>query len=217
MLLQRETGHWLSSQGDGLLYSFRKHVKKFLLACARAVDFSFVTPNRITILSIPFAFAAAFFLWQKNFVFALLFVFFAFFLDALDGALAELRKQKTAFGNYLDACADRVVEASVFFGLLFSFPTAVLLAFVLGTLGTHSKALLGTVVETDNRDWPGMGGRPDRLVLLFLGILLSVFFPVVFSFQTMELFLYMIALFSLAGNIERLFFAEKIIKESFVK
>ena len=196
-----------------MLYSLRKKSEKILFWAAMAVNFSFVTPNRLSLLSIPFAILSAFFLSHSDFAFGFVFALFSFFLDALDGALAKLRKKQTVFGNYLDAVSDRIVEAFIFFGLAFSFPFESAFAYALSFLASHSKALFGTIKITDNRDWKGIGGRPERLLLLLSGMIAAVFFPQIFSIQTMQLFLILIIIICFIGNIQRIFFAKKMFGE----
>ncbi len=72
-----------------------------------------VTPNAITILRFfgtPFV---LFFLSIEAFVVGIpLFIFFAF-TDALDGSLARLRNQITAWGTFYDPIADKLLIGSV--------------------------------------------------------------------------------------------------------
>lgn len=196
-----------------MLYVLRKNVKSALLFCAEKINFPFLTPNRLTLLSIPAAAIAAYYIFHGNLSFALVFVFLAFFIDALDGALAEVRQQKTPFGNYLDAVVDRIVEATIFFGFAFLYPVASILAFSLGAFASYSKAFLATLIETDNRDWQSLGGRADRAVLLVAGMSAAIFVPFFNYFPTMELVLYFIAAIVFIGNIQRIIAAKAMISE----
>ncbi len=195
-----------------MLYSFRKAMRKILFFIAGKINFSFISPNILTLLSIPFALVAAYYIFLENFSFAVVFMVVAFFIDALDGPLAEIRKQKTLFGNYLDAMVDRAVEAIIFFGFAFQYPFASAFAFATAFFASHSKAMLGLFAETDNRDWPSMGDRPDRVAVLFFGMILSVFMPVFNSYSTMEIVLFLLALLGLAGFIQRILFAKKYLE-----
>jgi phosphatidylglycerophosphate synthase len=198
-----------------MFYSLRKNVNGFLNACAKIINIiPFITPNRLTLLSIPAAFIAAYFLFQNDFSSAIIFVFLAFFIDALDGALARLQNKKSPFGNYLDAIVDRIVEASIFLGLAFLFPLTSLIAFALSAGITNIKALFGTVKDSDNKDWPGIGGRPDRLVLLFVGMIVTIFIPTTFGFHTMELFLFILILMNIIAIFQRLSFVAKLISSN---
>jgi CDP-diacylglycerol---glycerol-3-phosphate 3-phosphatidyltransferase len=73
----------------------------------------FITPNMITILrmiSIPFV---LYFLMRENFAIgAPLFIAVAF-TDAIDGSLARLRKQITAWGTFYDPVADKLLIGTV--------------------------------------------------------------------------------------------------------
>ena len=195
-----------------MLYQFRSKSKSTLLSIARKIDTPLLTPNRLTLLSIPFAIIAAYFIFYNNYLVAIAFVAISFFIDALDGALATIRNQKTPFGNYLDSVADRIVEAVIYLGFIMQFPFATVLAFSLGIIGTHTKALVGEVVEADNRDWPGLGGRPDRAILLIVGMVIAAFVPQINSLFTVELFLYLIALIVLVGNVQRILFARVVLQ-----
>ena len=195
-----------------MLYVLRNPVKKFLLTCARAIDFSFLSPNKLTLLAIPLAIVTAFFIYNNELLFAAVFLAITFFVDALDGALAKLRRQETGFGNYLDSVVDRVVEAIIFFGFVFSFPFPAVLGIALSLLVSYSKPRLGKEIETDNRDWPSIGDKPDRNVLLFIGMLYSAFFPFT-GYQTMELVLYLIIVLTFVGNIQRILIAKKMVKD----
>jgi archaetidylinositol phosphate synthase len=198
--------------GDCMLYQFRSKTRSTLISIARKIDVPFITPNRLTLLSIPFAIVAAYFIFYNNYLTALVFVAISFFIDALDGALATVRNEKTPLGNYLDSMADRVVEAILYLGFIVQFPFATILAFSLGIIATHTKALVGEVIEADNRDWPGMGGRPDRAILLFGGMVIAIIIPYSNGLFTVELFLYLISLVVIVGNVQRILFARKILQ-----
>ena len=71
-------------------------------------------PNDITLLSVVFAAAGAWFVYQQSLLGPILFLL-SFLVDGLDGALARAKNLSSAFGAYLDGTCDRVVE---FFALL---------------------------------------------------------------------------------------------------
>ena len=194
-----------------MLYVFRKHSRRALLFCASTINFPFLTPNRLTLLSIPFSLIAAYYISIAYFPIAVVFILLSFFIDALDGALAEIREQKSPFGNYLDAVVDRVTEAIIFFGFLFLYPVGAAFTFSTGILASYSKARLGAGVEADNRDWSSLGDRADRAIMLLAGMSAAIFFPFFFGHSTMELALYLIAVAAFVGNIQRLLFARELI------
>lgn len=114
-------------------------------------------------------------------------VLFAFstLIDGIDGGVARVTGAVSSLGAYLDGIVDRIVEALLLFGLMFSgfvsdyynIPSYAWLALLLfaGTVFTsyarayadHRKAL------TDEKKLKKMGGlleRPERLILVFAGM-----------------------------------------------
>ena len=99
-------------------------------------------------------------------------------LDMLDGAVARLANSAGRFGAYLDSVADRAGEAVVFFGLLAFYVRdghhlGAYLAFAAAfaaMLVSYSRARAeGLSVPGD----VGLLGRPERIVVLGVGLLLG--------------------------------------------
>ena len=99
-------------------------------------------------------------------------------LDMLDGAVARLANSAGRFGAYLDSVADRAGEAIVFFGLLAFYVRdghhlGAYLAFAAAfaaMLVSYSRARAeGLSVPGD----VGLLGRPERIVVLGVGLLLG--------------------------------------------
>jgi len=103
--------------------------------------------------------------------------------DMLDGAVARVSGRVTAFGAFLDSTLDRYAEGALFLGLLYHY----------GRAGaTHMQlaagiVLLGSLMVSYTRARAeGLGlrcevgvlARPERIVLLILGLLLSGSFPI---------------------------------------
>ncbi|HPM86328.1 MAG TPA: hypothetical protein PLI99_04495, partial [archaeon] len=60
-----------------------------------------------------------------------------------------------------------------------------------------------------NRDWPAIGEHADKLIILLVGLLLAVL-----GFNYLEYFLYLIALISAIGSVQRIIYARGLIKEA---
>jgi archaetidylinositol phosphate synthase len=105
--------------------------------------------------------------------FAALFVFLNGLFDAVDGKVAKIANKTSLRGDFLDHALDRYADVFIVGGLALSSwcrPSIGLLA-VIGMLltsymGTQSQAI------GHKRDYSGLLGRADRLVLLMI-------FPVV--------------------------------------
>jgi choline kinase/phosphatidylglycerophosphate synthase len=80
------------------------------------------TPNLITLASFLLAIASAFLFIQVQLIIGAIMLHFSSVLDGVDGELARLRGNATAFGSLLDSVLDRVADISlvVALGLLLS-------------------------------------------------------------------------------------------------
>lgn len=157
-----------------------------------------ITPNAITwtgfVLSLG---AGALIITDMLFIAGFVAVFAGFF-DMLDGALARSTERVTKFGSILDSTLDRLAEAAVLLSLLYVFArdqsVSGIIIVGLALLGSimvsyiRAKAeALGFTCEV------GLFTRPERVVVLSLGLLLSgidyalvtaLVIVVVFSFIT---------------------------------
>ncbi len=130
-----------------------------------------ISPNAITLAAIPLSTAAAFCTTQDFFTAALVLAVPSVLLDFLDGAVARASNKVSAFGNHLEAVVDRYVEGALLVGLSVHFPVLATSCLTLSMLVSYIKARVGLVISSDNSDWPGVGDRADRMVLLCLAML----------------------------------------------
>ena len=125
-------------------------------------------------------------------------VLIAGFFDMLDGALARRTKQVTRFGAFLDSTLDRLSEAVIILGILVlqageQSVTGVLLVGI-ALIGSLLVSYIRARAEAQGLECQiGLFTRPERVVVLALGLLLSHFsyalivaltIIVVFSFFT---------------------------------
>lgn len=142
-----------------------------------------LSPNQWTFLSIVPAFVALYFLVNSQFLYAALFFIFSGFLDMVDGAVARVMGKVTKLGAYLDTMMDRYVEALIVLGLLFvSLPdfylpaTAWLFLYFIGSMmTTYAKSAAKEKELVDKELKGGVLERAERLLILFVGILLAIF------------------------------------------
>jgi phosphatidylglycerophosphate synthase len=108
---------------------------------------SWVTPNSITIfrgvLTIP---VVCLILTHHNWV-ALAVALFSLSLDFVDGALAELRNQRTALGIILDPMVDKVTVTTTIFALMTCRPTT----YAIMTMGMIIGLEIGIVIARAHR------------------------------------------------------------------
>lgn len=111
-----------------------KSKKDFVvMPIVRLFDYLKFTPSMVSILVLVFGIIAAVFLrYSKNLF--LLFIFIAFLLDLIDGALARYQKKVSKKGGWLDYTSDRLVMifvmCAVFFILLDKLSLVVILLYL---------------------------------------------------------------------------------------
>lgn len=99
-------------------------------------------------------------------------------LDVLDGKIAQVTGKMTPKGDYLDHCVDRFSDVAILAGLAFSpwVDIRLGLAAIIGTLLTSYLGTQGQAVGL-GRNYGGMLGRADRLVLIMVVPFLQAAFP----------------------------------------
>ena len=165
-----------------------------------------LSPNQWTLFSLVPTFIALYFLIKEAFLPAAILFIIASFIDIVDGSVAKVTGRVTKFGGYLDNVIDRYVEGIIIFGLLFaSLPNLVISGFTIplpalvviylfgGMMTTYSKAaaMEREVIEKELKG--GLIQRAERLLILFVGILLAVINPLYLT--------YVIALLGFLSNI----------------
>ena len=139
-----------------------------------------LTPNAVTWLGFCITIAAAALIVTEHLLAAGIVVLVAGLFDMLDGALARVTNRVTRFGGILDSTLDRVSEAVLLLGLLALFARdgemaeSLLVGFALlgSLLVSYIRARMeGLGVECK----AGLFTRPERVIVLALGLLLSTF------------------------------------------
>ncbi|MCL0034711.1 CDP-alcohol phosphatidyltransferase family protein [Dehalococcoidia bacterium] len=110
-------------------------------------------------------------------------VLFAGWFDMLDGALARISGKSTRFGTLLDSTVDRFSEAVVFLGLLVFYlaqgATLEILLIYFTIVGSIMVSYVRARAEgLGLRSEVGLFTRPERVILLALGLLPSRISPV---------------------------------------
>lgn len=138
-----------------------------------------LTPNQWTMISIVPALISAYLIINERFLEAALLFGIGAFFDLVDGSVARVTGRVTRRGAYLDTIVDRYTEGVVVFGLLFaSLPIsgAWIFLYLFGAMmTTYAKAAAKEKALTEEELRGGLAERPERLLLLFLGLLLAYF------------------------------------------
>src|SRR5271169_3425057 len=133
-----------------------------------------INPNLLTFFGLLVNFWAAVLFAMGKFRSAAAVIFFAGFLDMLDGQVARREQRVTAFGAFFDSTLDRYSDMALYMGLLVYYAvngraSYVILAAV-ATAGSfmvsYSRARAESLIPTCK---VGFMERPERVVLLILG------------------------------------------------
>jgi archaetidylinositol phosphate synthase len=149
---------------------------RYLLPIAnRMID---VDPDMLTWMAFGFAVlaGAAFYLGGVLFLLAAMFcVFLNALFDALDGRIAKLAGKASSRGDFLDHVLDRYADIFMLGGIAFG-PYCDYRIGVLAVLGVLLASYMGTQAQAVGvgRDYGGLLGRADRLVITFIAAFLQL-------------------------------------------
>ena len=191
-----------------MISQLREPTRPLRVALAQPLVRLGVHPNWITLAAIPLSTAAALVLARGCGKWALFLALAAAAMDFLDGEVARQQGRATAFGNYLEALVDRWVDGVLLLGFLPTFPLAAGLGIILSSLVSYSKARLGLVIATDNSDWPGVGDRSDRMLLLLCAVGLGP------ASAWSGMLLWVLVVISLIGCLQRVQHARRQIEQA---
>ncbi len=163
-----------------------------------------LSPNQWTFLTIVPAIIALYFLVEKQFLVAAIFFIISAFIDLVDGSVARVMGKTSRLGAYLDTIMDRYVEGVIVFALLFSglpgfyLPAyAWIFIYIFGSLmTTYAKSAAKEKELVYEELKGGLLERAERMVILFIGILLASIQPVYLT--------YVIVILAILSNISAL-------------
>ncbi len=189
------------------LYRSRKRLEKQSKGIGKT--FGFMSANVYTGLGLLFSLVTVCCLLRGNFVMAAIVFLIASFFDAIDGSVARYRKEASNRGAYIDTIVDRYSEAIVILALIFiSLPSFYLASymwaaiFLFGSMmTTYAKA---ASAEKKLKDVSGGMGRPDRVIILFFGILFAQFSPIFLT--------YVLVILAIVSNLSAFYRIKKAMK-----
>jgi len=137
-----------------------------------------VNPNFLTFLGLVVNFVAAANFALGYFRIGALIIFFAGFLDILDGQVARRQNRVTAFGAFYDSTLDRYADMALYMGLLVYYSVSGRTPYVvLAAVATAGSVMVSYARARAESLIPqckvGFMERPERLVLLIIGGLMN--------------------------------------------
>jgi len=176
-----------------VLDKYRKNFDSMLTKIAK--PFQTFNPNSISWISLIFAFIAGLFFFLGSFylLLASLSLIISALLDAIDGKVARMKGVASKKGDFLDHILDRYSDTAIIIGIALSSYVhwyyalfALTGIFFTSYAGTQAQAITG------KRDYGGILGRADRLLIFIIMPVVQYFLPVYFyslSFSDMVLIL----------------------------
>ena len=155
-----------------MLTRFKEQVQCLLVREAELLHRIGLKPNHVSAVAVLFGFLAGYFFWSsRDFPIFLILASISYLVsglfDALDGVVARLHGETTAFGGYLDSLLDRYVDAFVLVAIMSAGLCNVFLgsvALVGSFLVSYTRAkaeAAGTKMETI-----GLVERAERIIIL---------------------------------------------------
>ena len=156
----------------------------FLIGTSRLIQRLGLGPNSLTFIGLGLNGLAAWALAEGDWLQGSCLIVLAGFFDILDGAVARNCREASSFGSFLDSVVDRYSDLSLLIGLFIYYARngSLLYQVLLGLslMGTalvpYSRARAETLVPRCN---VGIMERPERILLLFLGVAITSLMPIV--------------------------------------
>jgi archaetidylinositol phosphate synthase len=166
-----------------MLTKLKQKFQTYITLVAKAAHKVGLTPNRVSVIGMIFAFISAYAYWkwqlfnQLFLVVAPILFLVSGFCDVLDGVLARFYGQTTLFGSFLDSLLDRYADCVVIVGIILGGLCMYLewgLAALIGSLlvsYTRARAeAAGVKMETI-----GLAERAERIIIIAMASFAAIF------------------------------------------
>ena len=165
----------------------RSRISAILSPLAQAIVSLGITANMITLFGLLVNLVAAYYLASTRLVVAGLLILFGASFDMIDGAVARARTSTNPSGALLDSVIDRYSEAVIFLGALIYFHhlqnffgVVLVFAAVIGSILVSYVRARAEGLQIECK--VGLMQRPERIVLLALGVLIQGVIPDQYTF-----------------------------------
>lgn len=190
-----------------VLDSYRSLADKFLNPLSK--PFMKTNPNVISALSVVFAGLTGLFFYLGSWL--MLASFFTLLIsslfDAIDGKVARMRNLSSKKGDLIDHVLDRYSDTLIMLGFIFNIHAQVYIG-TLAIIGVLLTSYLGVQSQALGlkRNYSGILGRADRLVLMLIFILIQFLVPfqVMFYGVLVTPINILLVWFAFAGNVTAL-------------
>lgn len=179
-----------------MLTKLKPEFQKLIAYLAQAFHKIGVKPNTISFLGFISGVFSGIFYWVAGTLYvdlsayrvymslALLLLMFSGFCDALDGALARIHGEATAFGGFLDSMIDRYVDSIVLLGLILGGLCDLIwgiLALIGSLLTSYARARAESAGIT--MESVGLVERAERIIVISISSLVEIAFTPLYALR----------------------------------
>ena len=194
---------------DGL---FKRYIDPLWEAPARPLS-RVMTANQVTLMGLALiALVSLAYFWHRAPFWYAVTLAIAFSADSLDGAVARIRKESSAFGGYLDAVVDRYQEMIALAALAYVSDAWVAGYFAISGafLTSYMKARAAMETKVDNVAWPDLFERQERIVFICLALVCQSLFGA--HVDVIPWALWLLALLTHVTAVQRFLRAKKLLQ-----
>lgn len=156
------------------MHVWRERLRRWFEPMARRCP---LTPNAITILALLINAGAAWLLYSRHFVAAIICIIVGGLADAFDGIVARVQNKSSRYGDFLDHFADRVSDTLVVTGWLLGSGVRVELA-IAAIIAVMMSGYIGTQIEATwhEREYETVGRGEFVLALIVFPLVSLILF-----------------------------------------
>lgn len=191
-----------------VLDSYRRNFDAILEPISRV--FLSVSPNSISVISVILAALSGLFYYLGSDLFlagAFVALVLSALFDAVDGKVARMRKIDSKRGDLVDHVLDRYADVFIILGMTFS-PFGNLTVGLFALIGVMLTSYMGTQAQALGlkRNYSGVLGRADRLVMILIVIILQIIIRGGYTLYgvTITVTVILLAWFAIGGNVTAL-------------
>jgi CDP-diacylglycerol--glycerol-3-phosphate 3-phosphatidyltransferase len=159
----------------------RKYVNPIIDKAARGLMKANLKPNQVTGIAFFIGVLSGVFVYFDLSLIAVALLWFSGFLDAVDGAMARISKNTSAWGTLMDITFDRAVEMSIVVALALRFPEAGIYLLILTICILFSMTIFLTVgalsEQKGMKSFYYQAGLAERTEGFIMFSLMSLFTP----------------------------------------
>ena len=160
------------------LDAYRGRIGRILNPLALILNRHGISANQLSVLSLFSAAAAGASFYAQVLPLAVIAIAFNALFDALDGCVARSSNSESRKGDMIDHVIDRYADIFIFGGITLGGYVAWQIGLV-ALLGILMTSYLGTQAQAIGvgRNYRGLLGRADRLIIVFVITIANMLFP----------------------------------------